>query len=192
MITLGSTTVHALSIGAMMEKNGQSIHVDEIDDKDLPPPGNTILNPYSCLPCRKKKKKCDRIYPCQNCQRAGAECAFASRRPSSRKVVPLGAMERLRRLEDAIGTLRSELKLESSPAVPQGTVPIETSSYGKFNDSALSRRWSCADEMSHLETEVGRLAVGEGRSRYVVSSYWASLDEEVSNCISIRLRYCLC
>ena len=51
------------------------------------------LHPYSCLSCRRKKKKCSRIYPCNNCTRLGSECVFAQRRVSTRQKP--SAMDRL-------------------------------------------------------------------------------------------------
>jgi hypothetical protein len=156
-------------------------HVD--GHSAMSPSENRLLHPYSCLICRKKKKKCDRIHPCLNCHRVGAECVFAPRRPSSRRGIPLGAMERLHHLEDAIGSLRAELSFESSRVVAEGEGIAERSAQEKGTDStqieSTHHGRSCMDEVTGLETEFGRLAVGDGRSRYIVGSFWASLNEEV-------------
>jgi hypothetical protein len=42
------------------------------------------------------------------------------------------------------------------------------------------------DDKTELESDLGRLAVGDGRSRYIVSSFWASLNEEVP-CYTLRI-----
>ncbi|KAL4956806.1 hypothetical protein BDW69DRAFT_68133 [Aspergillus filifer] len=42
------------------------------------PPGYAVLKPKSCLACRKRKVKCDRQYPCDNCSRWSIECIFPS------------------------------------------------------------------------------------------------------------------
>ncbi|KAL7933083.1 hypothetical protein V8C35DRAFT_327862 [Trichoderma chlorosporum] len=112
--------------------------------------GHPQLNPYSCLSCRRKKKKCDRVYPCVNCRKAGVDCLFVPRRPSTRPKTTQGMLERLQHLEGVIGHLRDNY-------------------------------------IAELGTELGRLAVGDGRSRYISSSFWASLDEEVDDLKSLLI-----
>ncbi|KAI5197397.1 hypothetical protein AUEXF2481DRAFT_27177 [Aureobasidium subglaciale EXF-2481] len=67
-----------------------------------------LLNPRSCVTCRKRKVKCDKLHPCSNCSRAHIECIFPTpgRAPrKSRKVSdPRDAelLDRLRRLEGLV------------------------------------------------------------------------------------------
>ncbi|KAH8894649.1 hypothetical protein GQ53DRAFT_643232 [Thozetella sp. PMI_491] len=120
-----------------------------------------MLNPYSCSFCRKRKKRCDRMHPCMSCRRASVECVFPSRRPSSRHKAPLGAMERLRYLEAQIEHLKADHGALSSRVPAQGE--LET----------------------NQRIEPGRLAIGNGRSRYMSTSFWASLHEEVEDLKSL-------
>jgi len=67
-----------------------------------------LLNPRSCVTCRKRKVKCDKLHPCSNCARAHIECVFptpgrAPRKPrkvSDSRDVEL--LDRLRRLEGVV------------------------------------------------------------------------------------------
>ena len=66
------------------------------------------LNPRSCVTCRKRKVRCDKIEPCTNCQKAGIECVFPSpgRAPRRSKKPPdAELLARLRRLEGVVQKL---------------------------------------------------------------------------------------
>ncbi|TKA66334.1 hypothetical protein B0A55_10575 [Friedmanniomyces simplex] len=66
------------------------------------------LNPRSCVTCRKRKVKCDKLHPCSNCDRAHIECVFPAPGRAPRKARKLGdgrdkeLLERLRRLEGVV------------------------------------------------------------------------------------------
>lgn len=141
------------------------------------------LNPYSCLSCRKKKKKCDRVYPCTNCRKDGTDCLFVPRRPSTRPKTTQGMLERLQHLEGVIGLLRDNYSQGATKQSPKTTevcvnAILEEGETTHLFDSISSRRIQ-NDRVAELGADLGRLAVGDGRSRYISSSFWASLDEEV-------------
>lgn len=145
--------------------------------------GNPQLNPYSCLSCRRKKKKCDRVYPCINCRKAGADCLFVPRRPSTRPKTTQGMLERLQHLEGVISHLRENYVQGASQPSSENTkvhtnTNIEEADTAPRSDSTNSKI-AKHDAVAELGTELGRLAVGDGRSRYINSSFWASLDEEI-------------
>ncbi|KAI5194831.1 hypothetical protein E4T39_08491 [Aureobasidium subglaciale] len=89
-----------------------------------------LLNPRSCVTCRKRKVKCDKLHPCSNCSRAHIECIFPTpgRAPrKSRKVSdPRDAelLDRLRRLEGVVKGLGVDISNpESFPnAAPDSQV----------------------------------------------------------------------
>ena len=142
--------------------------------------GGSNLNPYSCLLCRKKKKKCDRIHPCWNCRKAGAEWVFAPRKPSSRQKAQVSAMERLRQLEDVIGRLRADIEPSRLPVDDDlDKIPVHKDNHVSGETERTDDVQSCTADTTELESEFGRLAIGDGRSRYVVGSFWANLYEEV-------------
>ncbi|KAK5122667.1 hypothetical protein LTR85_003930 [Meristemomyces frigidus] len=66
------------------------------------------LNPRSCVTCRKRKVKCDKLHPCTNCNRAHIECVFPAPGRAPRKARKVGEgrdkelLDRLRRLEGVV------------------------------------------------------------------------------------------
>lgn len=67
-----------------------------------------VLNPRSCVTCRKRKVKCDKLHPCTNCNRAHIECIFPAPGRAPRKARKAGEgrdkelLDRLRRLEGVV------------------------------------------------------------------------------------------
>jgi hypothetical protein len=141
------------------------------------------LNPYSCLACRRKKKKCDRVYPCINCRKDDTNCLFVPRRPSNRPKTAHGVLERLQHLEGVIGLLRdsySQGVTKQPPEAAKASINTITEQNDTANPCDLIGGGGAQDDaVAELGTELGRLAVGDGRSRYISSSFWASLEEEV-------------
>lgn len=125
------------------------------------------LNQYSCLPCRGRKRKCDRVFPCVNCQRNGLECVFVSRRPSTRQPPSVALQERVRNLEALVSRMRHHLDLATGQTIQ--------SSY----KAAIEEDMPTAAAVTKLGDSFGRLTVENGRSRYVANNSWASLEDEV-------------
>ncbi|KAG7140743.1 Transcription factor vrtR1 like protein [Verticillium longisporum] len=108
--------------------------------------GAPLLNPRSCVTCRRRKVRCDKQMPCSNCRRASAQCVFpapgrAPRRPkprdpnapskgSSEREVEL--MRRLRKLEGIVEDLSGQIEVETASSEPRplsagtspGTAPL--------------------------------------------------------------------
>ncbi|KAI4716291.1 hypothetical protein E4T48_07516 [Aureobasidium sp. EXF-10727] len=67
-----------------------------------------LLNPRSCVTCRKRKVKCDKLHPCSNCARAHIECVFPTPGRAPRKPRKVSdsrdaeLLDRLRRLEGVV------------------------------------------------------------------------------------------
>lgn len=103
-----------------------------------PPPGasvyspnaavSNILNPRSCVTCRRRKVRCDKHMPCSNCRRAQIPCIFPapgraprrprpkdpnapSKQPSSERELEL--MKRLRKLEGIVEELSGQIEIEA-------------------------------------------------------------------------------
>lgn len=85
-------------------------------------------------------------------------------------------MERLKRLEGVVQTLNAQ--------VEEGELEAK-SRQDSIADECANRRNNGAstapvdESVEGLETRFGRLVVDEGRSRYINSSFWASLSTEV-------------
>lgn len=97
-------------------------------------------------------------------------------------------LERLQHLEGVIGLLRDNYSQGATNQSPETTevclnAMIEEGETAYLSNSTSGRRTQ-NDAVAELGTELGRLAVGDGHSRYISSSFWASLDEEV--CIMLQ------
>ncbi|KJX92284.1 hypothetical protein TI39_contig5877g00001 [Zymoseptoria brevis] len=163
-------------------------------------------NPRSCVTCRKRKVKCDKLHPCRNCGRAHIECVFPApgRAPRKSRKVEGGRdkelLARLRRLEGVVkglgvevpekehaenesarafnGLARSGSSGETDKTVANGT-PQTTQE--KEEEFAAKSRWLEDQQKGRFENRFGRLVVNEGRSRYINNSFWANLSNEVED-----------
>lgn len=174
-----------------------------------------VLNARSCVTCRRRKVKCNKQYPCSNCLKvfvltpkfiwcwltsslAHIDCIFpapgrAPRRP--RKPPDGELLLRLRRLEGVIQSLG--VQVDDEPHLSGSNPGDYLSTDGAADDAApsrLERRLSFPNEQGYdsgrdainsLGTELGRLVINEGRSRYVNSRFWAALSTEVWKTSSI-------
>ncbi|ROT39516.1 hypothetical protein SODALDRAFT_349721 [Sodiomyces alkalinus F11] len=78
------------------------------------PSGAPLLNPRSCVTCRRRKVRCDKQMPCSNCRRAHIQCIFpapgrAPRRPRPRdpNAPPKGSSEREMALQKRLRKLEA-------------------------------------------------------------------------------------
>jgi hypothetical protein len=149
------------------------------------------LNPRSCVTCRKRKVKCDKRQPCSNCSKAHIDCIFPrpGRAPRRAKKPPdAELLARLRRLEGVVQKLGRGEDGEDGPSPEAGSPDT-----GEAKDTRELPRLDVQGEGSskqeklkglggtlRIEKEMGNLNIGEGRSRYVSNTFWASLTEEVA------------
>ncbi|CAK7207668.1 hypothetical protein SEUCBS139899_010479 [Sporothrix eucalyptigena] len=97
------------------------------------------LNPRSCVTCRRRKVRCDKLMPCTNCRRAMVPCIFpaperAPRRPRRKDPVTLKPhqssereielLKRLRKLEGIVEELSGQVEMEAGGS---GKVPGSSS-----------------------------------------------------------------
>ncbi|KAI1497968.1 fungal-specific transcription factor domain-containing protein [Biscogniauxia marginata] len=89
---------------------------------------SSVLNPRSCVTCRRRKVRCDKHMPCGNCRKAQIQCVFpapgrAPRRPrvkdpnappkqTSEREIEL--MKRLRKLEGIVEDLSGQIEIETA------------------------------------------------------------------------------
>ncbi|KAM0459804.1 hypothetical protein ACHAO4_001928 [Trichoderma viride] len=89
--------------------------------------GSPLLNPRSCVTCRRRKVRCDKQMPCSNCRRALIPCAFpapgraprqhrpkdpnAPPKPTSLREVEL--VKRLKKLEGIVEELSGQIEVET-------------------------------------------------------------------------------
>lgn len=87
------------------------------------------LNPRSCVTCRRRKVRCDKLMPCSNCRRAMVPCIFpaperAPRRPRRKDPIALKPhqssereielLKRLRKLEGIVEELSGQVEMEAT------------------------------------------------------------------------------
>ena len=132
------------------------------------------LNPRSCVTCRKRKVKCDKLHPCSNCNRAHIECVFPAPGRAPRKIRKVGdgrdkeLLERLRRLEGVVKGLGVD--------VPGGSVDkdggvIVNDAGAEEGDTAM--KIDSADDMAALQQDGNNSSQTEpqGWSERVVKDY---------------------
>ncbi|KAI1323390.1 fungal-specific transcription factor domain-containing protein [Xylariaceae sp. FL0255] len=106
-------------------------------------PVSDILNPRSCVTCRRRKVRCDKHMPCGNCRKAQIQCVFpapgrAPRRPRAKdpNAPPkqtsereMELMKRLRKLEGIVEDLSGQIEFESYKHNSDSQSPEATSDH---------------------------------------------------------------
>ncbi|KAL9945810.1 hypothetical protein D7B24_009319 [Verticillium nonalfalfae] len=147
----------------------------------------------SCVVCRSRKVRCDKLSPCSNCRRAGIPCTVASSdRPPrwARRLDKLAArpsapqesepaagavMDRLRTLEKMVKDLGAELEQANAAKSGDRHAP---SPDGDGLDS--QRHGLSAAPAAGVQPGMGRMVGQEkGRSQYVGSSFWTRVSDEL-------------
>ncbi|KAM3425652.1 hypothetical protein BST61_g7597 [Cercospora zeina] len=160
------------------------------------------LNPRSCVTCRKRKVKCNKVWPCCHCSRAHIECVFPAPGRAPRKPRKLGEgkdkelLERLRQLESVVKGLGAEVpgseakskddekhKDRRGGGAEYSVEGCTTSTATKDaeEDFRNKTKWVEEQQKGRFETRFGRLVVNEGKSRYINNSFWANLSNEVED-----------
>lgn len=161
--------------------------------------------PRSCVICRRRKVRCDKLSPCSNCRRANIACVFpshdrpprwarrlerlvltneaASAAPDSpqAQVVDLQSthvMERLRTLETLVKELSGQLDQANATASSAGNSPASTAgSHGR--DAARGNKilGSVIPGNTGVHDQFGRMVLKDAnRGRYVSSGFWSRVD----------------
>ncbi len=180
-----------------------------------PPPG--LAPPQkrrSCVTCRTRKVRCDKLSPCSNCRRAQIDCIFpsADRPPrwarrlerlnqgQEQQAAPENAapavgqvMERLRTLESLVKELSGQLE-HANAASASGTAPLSDAS-SHVNSPRSSGQGAEPDHhmedstsSASIQKQFGRLVLQDAsKSRYVSSGFWSRVTDEVSSSTNLRV-----
>lgn len=133
-------------------------------------------NALSCTHCRQRKVKCDKVYPCQHCQRSNLTCVFPERAKHPRrkrdgnKASNDELLNRLRRMEELIVKIEGgKDEAVSSPS----TLPRQNSlPRSQSQSSHPSRSPSIPNEgADHPEDSL---------NRFIGNSFIRTLTTEVS------------
>ncbi|KAI9885577.1 MAG: Exosome non-catalytic core component [Watsoniomyces obsoletus] len=153
----------------------------------------SVQRPRSCVTCRKRKVKCDKRWPCSNCNRARISCVYpgperAQRRPKKVTESNHELLARIKKLEGVVRELRgAPSPQEGDDGQGRGTSRIEDHDEsmnldgGYFSTENVFPVENETSAQDGMEKEFGRLLIEEGKSRYGSSSLWASLSEQVED-----------
>ncbi|KAK1818890.1 hypothetical protein LTR12_006697 [Friedmanniomyces endolithicus] len=163
----------------------------------MPDPPPAIM-PYSCQPCSRKKIRCDKSIPaCSSCRRAeaGAGCVYLAPPPRRRKRKLSGigngdgsggsdasTRERLERYE--------RILVEQGLLSPQEVGEMTTTTATTATATTAGSGGGGGGQAKGMETPVsmleidpeasrtGKVVAGHGKSRYMNSSLWRSLEDD--------------
>nr|POF17513.1 bikaverin cluster transcription factor bik5 [Quercus suber] len=166
--------------GAMNEDNGLGNAALLTNEPHVDAHGRT-LNPRSCVTCRKRKVRCDKVHPCANCARAHIVCIFPSPGRAPRKVRKLGEgrdkelLDRLRRLEGVVKGLgvdvpekeigdSAETREGAGESVRSGDEPLREDTIHQQDASRKERRQRRSSDETHKERT--KWVDGEQKGRF--------------------------
>ncbi|KAH8422302.1 uncharacterized protein LDX57_000060 [Aspergillus melleus] len=152
----------------------------------------------SCVVCRARKVRCDKLSPCSNCRRANIACVIPSAHRSPRwarrlehvandaaaqpEPAATQAMERLRTLENLVKELRGQLE-QANAAVARsaaGSFGVNSPDSTHDRDGDSLRGLSGRTTQNNVQDQFGRLVVQDNdRSRYVSSGFWSRVNDEI-------------
>ncbi|KAK8062189.1 transcriptional regulator family: Fungal Specific TF [Apiospora hydei] len=162
--------------------------------------------PRSCVVCRSRKVRCDKLSPCSNCRRANIPCvlpsadrpprwarrldranlAASSSNAQQRTTHDGGAAvlvaERLQKLESLVKDLTSQLE-QAQASVPTNNSGSPANSTGSSTRrEADNRADTPSRNLSRSATrQSGKLVIQDAdRSRYVSSDFWSKINDELS------------
>ncbi|CZR69851.1 uncharacterized protein PAC_19751 [Phialocephala subalpina] len=139
----------------------------------------------SCVHCRRRKVRCDKKIPCDNCVRLGFKCELAPRKRAPRRPRKethgesereVELVQRLNTLEGMVKKLGGQLKTDTSlQDMDAGLSDIAKNTSLKHGSVAKHNE-------DKLEKDFGILMLNdEGQSRYVSRNFFARLNEEVDD-----------
>ncbi|KEF62695.1 uncharacterized protein A1O9_00668 [Exophiala aquamarina CBS 119918] len=160
------------------------------------------LQLYSCLQCKHRKVKCDRVDPCSNCQKADAECIYRTPVPPKRK--KRKHQQEIFEKESCAGTGDADaVLLDSDSTTSREQELLEKvrkyesllKELGALKRSTVrstekrARKLTLTDRPKHPATETGhttdlvargagKLIADYGRSRYLENKLWTSVTDE--------------
>ncbi|KAJ5594387.1 uncharacterized protein N7459_000595 [Penicillium hispanicum] len=138
----------------------------------------------SCVVCRSRKVRCDKLSPCSNCRRANIACVFPSSDRPPRwarrfdRPVTGEVMERLHHLENLVKDLTGQLEQANAAAKsPTGASPTSVGSLTNDRDTVHQ-----SVTASGVQQRFGRLVLQDAsRSRYVGSGFWSRVNDELDD-----------
>ncbi|KAE9973485.1 hypothetical protein EG327_009082 [Venturia inaequalis] len=168
-------------------------------------PGSKGSKSRSCVVCRSRKVRCDKLSPaCSNCRRANIACVFPSNdrpprwarglvnqataspylEPGSEEQEVQRVVERLHSLENLVKELSNQLKESQAVNSSAGGSSSEVGSPDRhvtYADVEHQGRNPSVADITGVDNQFGRLVVqNASRSRYVSSGFWTRINDELN------------
>ncbi|KLO85288.1 uncharacterized protein LW93_13892 [Fusarium fujikuroi] len=163
--------------------------------------GAPLLNPRSCVTCRRRRVRCDKTMPCSNCRRAQCDCIYPApgRAPRQTRLAPTGTatgqsereidlLDRLRKLEGLVHEMSGQGAASGNDMeVSNGESPLASEKNKSAKDVVQAatekvKRESESTDFSKINKQLGRLVLHDGDStpRYVNSGFFVKLNDELA------------
>jgi hypothetical protein len=180
-----------------------------VSSSSLPAPSSASASApklRSCVVCRSRKVRCDKLSPCSNCRRANIVCVLPSANRPPRWARRLGratnvatsgtkttqedstgfeqVVERVHYLEGLVKELGNQLELANAAArSTEGGSPSTKSPGDSSHDRDADHHmdsFSTASDAAGIQKQFGRLVLQDAsRGRYVSSGFWSRVNDEV-------------
>ncbi|KAH6951846.1 fungal-specific transcription factor domain-containing protein [Fusarium avenaceum] len=159
--------------------------------------GTSAAKIRSCVVCRSRKVRCDKLSPCSNCRRANIPCVVPSNdRPPrwARRLERIAndgqggtgegadklgndqVMDRLRTLESLVKELSGQLEIANAAASRGGS--SDAASPPDANRDAASP--SSTSTTSDVQKHFGRMVLKDtNQGRYIASGFWSRISDEL-------------
>ncbi|KAJ5116335.1 hypothetical protein N7456_000683 [Penicillium angulare] len=145
------------------------------------------VKPRSCVICRSRKVRCDKLSPCSNCRRANIACIYPSADRPPRwarrleRPVTGEVMERLHHLEGLVKDLTGQL--EQAHAANRSAAGSSNSPGSSTHDHDGGYQGNMHSAGSgNVQNKFGRLVLNDAsKSRYVGSGFWSWVNDELDD-----------
>ncbi|GAB7363440.1 hypothetical protein MBLNU230_g3714t1 [Neophaeotheca triangularis] len=155
---------------------------------NVPMHGDADYQPHNirlaCQACQRRKIKCDRTFPCGQCQRSHLTCESSSRKQRARKVnrqaVDSHLKDRIAKLEALVEALSGEVDCQDKDSAVSPTTDDGSTTSPTISPRALAQRYIGSDFWADICFEVQSLrdALEEDGSEDEQDSYSATSDSQ--------------
>jgi hypothetical protein len=168
--------------------------------ENRPEPGS---KPPSCFVCRRRKVKCDKKQPCENCSKMGTACIFPT--TSKKRLLPPSPelLKTLQMLEKAVKALDPSMRQRLAEHTSESRGPQRATGVVQLNnppssDSRSETALSFIQNTKSADNEAaeplaplirqssasgGRLIRDQGKETYLKASFWDAFNSNV--CLNI-------
>ncbi|RAK84240.1 fungal-specific transcription factor domain-containing protein [Aspergillus costaricaensis CBS 115574] len=132
---------------------------------------------FSCIACRQRKSRCDRLQPCTSCVARGHSCVYVARKPPASPLhptpvgAPTGLHDRLVHLERLVKSLKPDGV--NNDEVRQLATPDTTPS--------SSTRPGPGGSVLDTQSDCGSMQITDSELQYVAGEHWAAILDSIAD-----------